>query len=151
MRKFILSLVVIAASITGAKADNGDLQVGAKTQFYTRWNGIVGFGPMVKYDISDMFRVESALLFLTKKGTSIDWSNELQMPFELSSALEVYPLVGVSLNDPYKFGVALGLGGGANYCINDRWGVNAGVKWNLQSQKYIKNPLIISAGVGYKL
>ncbi|MFR9650413.1 MAG: porin family protein [Rikenellaceae bacterium] len=151
MKKILFAIIAIVLSASATKASSGDLQIGAKTQFYTRWDGIVGIGPMVKYDINDMFRVESALLLLTKKGASIDWSIDLHMPFQLSSSFEIYPLAGISLNDPYKFGVALGLGGGANYNINDRWVANAGVKWSIQSQQYLKNPFIIACGIGYKL
>ncbi len=148
---FFVVLMTLVGVVSAKAQEGGDLTVGAKMNIYARWDGVVGIGPFVRYSVAEHFRVESALLFLTKKGTSIDWSNELHMPYKLSSALEVYPLVGVSLNDPYKFGVALGLGGGAVYNINSRLGVTGGVKWNLQSQKYVRNALVFSVGVGYRL
>ncbi len=150
-KRVLFTIALAIATITGVKAEGSGLQIGAKMNIYSRWNGMVGIGPYVRYDIASTFRVESALLILTKRGSSIDWSNELQMPFRLSSALELYPLVGVSLNDPSKFGVALGLGGGASWNLNDRVLLTGGVKWNLQSQQLLRNPLIFSVGAGFKM
>ena len=151
LKRLFYALLLVSLAPIGASAEEGGLTVGAKMNIYSRWDGMVGVGPMVMYSLTDHLRFESALLFLTKEGASVDWSNEVQVPFRLSSALEVYPLAGISLNDPYKFGVAFGFGGGAVYNINDRWGVNGGVKWNIQTQEFVKNPLVISVGVACKL
>ncbi len=156
MKRFLIFMVLImvaSSSFTtlSAKEDNGkEWGFGAKVNLYSGWNGMIGLGGYARYDISQLFRLEPSLVILCDEGTSIDLSVDLHMPMELSSAVELYPLVGLSLNDPGKLGLGVNLGGGLGYSISQKVNVDFGIKWMIASQKYYNNPLIFSLGCGFK-
>lgn len=150
MKRLKILMLTALVVLSGVNLSASGFDLGFKTCVYSRWDGMVGAGVSVNFPAMKMFRVESSLLFLTKKDAKYDWSNELQLPLYVSSALQLYPLVGFSINDPGEFGVALGLGGGMQYKLNDRWGLNGGLKWNLQSQSHINNPLLVSFGLVWR-
>lgn len=154
LKKFLLTLVAIVATAatvsTTSAQDLSGWSAGGKISIYSGWNGTVGVGVFARHDIGDMFRIEPSFLFLCEKGMSIEVAADLQYPIDLSENFEVYPLAGLTLNDPGKFGLGINIGGGLGYKISNRLTTDLGLKWIIQTQKYISNPIAISLGCGYK-
>lgn len=110
----------------------------------------MGIGVYGRHALGDNLRIEPSFSFLCQTGMSIDLTADVHYPIALSDGFEAYPLAGLSLNDPGSFGLGINVGGGLGYKISDVVNVDFGLKWTLQTQKYITNPFIISFGVGYK-
>lgn len=147
----LIALVATTAFITPTSAqEQGEWTGGVKFNIYSRWNGTAGVGVYARYGLSDALRVEPAVVLLCKKGMSFDISGDLQYPISLSNNLEVYPIAGLSFNDPYTWGLGINVGGGVGYELSNRINVNLGLKWIIQTQKYITNPILFSFGGGYK-
>lgn len=154
MKKILFALAAIIATLatvnTTSAQSLGDWNVGGRINIYSRWNGTVGIGAYGRYGFDNGLRVEPAVMFLCEKGMSVDISADLQYATEVASGLELYPLAGISLNDPGKFGLGINLGGGAEYYLSERLSTGLGLKWIIQTQKYVSNPLVISLSCGYK-
>lgn len=148
---FVASAVTMSASAqSGGSLGNGELEVGGKINIYSRWDSAVGIGVYGRLGLTENLRVEPSFLYYCNKGASIEIAGDLHYVVDVTDQFEFYPLVGLTLNDPYKFGVGLNLGAGMGFNITDNWGADFGLKWILQSQKYIKNPVVLSFGLGYK-
>ncbi len=156
MKRIIFAVAVIIATLstfTSAQAqetETGKFELGGRVSFYSGWNGMAGIGAYGRYDLGRTFRIEPSIMILCEQGASMDLSVDLQCPFQISKEIELYPLAGVSLNDPGVFGVGINLGGGLGYDFNERWGADFGVKWMISTQDGYANPVVISFGCGYK-
>ncbi len=117
---------------------------------YTRWDGAVGVGVYARYAFADKFRVEPSFVYICRKGMSVDISADVHYPINVGENLELYPLAGLSLNDPGRLGLGVNFGGGASYNLSNDLSIDAGLKWSILTQDFIKNPVIISIGASYR-
>ncbi len=153
IKKIFISLVAIVATlstINTASAQDYGWTAGGRVSIYSGWNGAVGVGVYARHGIADIFRIEPSFTILCETGMSIEAAADLQYPIGICEGFEAYPLAGVSFNDPGKFGVGINFGGGLGYSISNRLSADFGVKWILQTQKYVSNPVVFSLGCGYK-
>ncbi|MFI3304921.1 MAG: hypothetical protein R3Y68_00230 [Rikenellaceae bacterium] len=153
IKKVFLSIValltVICIESASAKSTTG-WSGGAKVNIYTNWDSTAGVGVYARRSLNGGFRLEPSFIFLCNKDMSIDISADLHYPINLGSDIELYPLVGLSLNDPSRLGLGINFGGGVGYNVTNRINIDLGAKWGLQTQRYISNPFILSFGCGYK-
>ncbi|MFI3303892.1 MAG: outer membrane beta-barrel protein [Rikenellaceae bacterium] len=152
IKKIIFTATALIASICATNSASAQVNLdgwdfGAKVNFYTDWD-ITGVGVYGRHELGGGFRIEPSFSFLFRRGASIDITADVHYPFDLGSNFEVYPLAGLSLNDPSTFGLGINVGGGAGYKISDRVDANLGLKWAVQTQT--SNPFIVSFGAGYK-
>ncbi len=151
MKRIILSFLLICATFSAHSAQlKYDWSAGAKLALYTRWNETVAVGGFARYGLTDNLRIEPSLMILTKSGMSVDLSVDLHYGCSLTNKLELYPLVGLSLNDPGTFGLGLNLGGGVNFINLQQWEFGANIKWMVESQKHISNPVVLGISGNYK-
>ncbi len=151
--RIFLAIIAVCALFTVSTAsaqEQGEIKAGAKMAVYSGWNGTFGIGAYARYGLTDDLRLEPSLLYLCRKGMSVDFSIDAQYAFDISDSFEAYPAVGIALNDPAKFGLGINFGGGASYKLSDVVDIDFGVKWVLQTQSYISNPLVFSLGGSYK-
>ncbi|MFI3259109.1 MAG: hypothetical protein R3Y16_03340 [Rikenellaceae bacterium] len=147
-----VAALVVALFSTTNEASAQDLAGwtgGAKVNFYTGWD-TSSLGVYGRYTLNNGLRLEPSVSFIFAKGCTIDVTVDAHYIFDLGDKFEAYPLVGVSINDPGKFGFAANFGGGLGYKLSDVINLDLGMKWALQTQSYISNPFIISIGGGYK-
>lgn len=145
----VIAIVVALLSSVTAQAVNA-LNVGAKMNIYSGWSGAVGVGAYARFDVGAGFRVEPSLMILTEKGMSVDVTAELHYPVKVARSVALYPLAGLSLNDPGKFGLGMNFGGGVDYALNNRITLTTSAKWVAQTQEGVKNPFVISFGGGFR-
>lgn len=151
IRKIALAATILLTSITCTLAQSrGMWSGGAKLNIYSRWGGATGIGVYGRYGLGSGFRIEPSFVILCKKGMSVDISGDLQYPIAITRGVELYPLVGVSINDPGRFGLGMNFGGGVGYMLTNRVNLDFGVKWIAQTQQSIANPVVFSFGGGYK-
>ncbi len=147
---FAVAAMVVAATTTASAQDLSGWTLGGKLGVYSRWAGTTGIGIYGRHALSESLRIEPTLTFLCKKGMSVDIAADVQYPIDTDLGIEVYPLAGLSLNDPGKFGLGINLGAGAGYQLTEKLNIDFGVKWIIQTQKYIANPVVFSLGCGHK-
>ncbi len=151
MKRLLLSLsILFSVAALQASQRQYDWVAGAKMGVYSRWDGTFGIGAYARYGLTDHLRVEPSLLYLCRKGMSIDFNADIQYALIVSERAEIFPLVGLAVNDPGKWGVGLNLGGGVNIINTSAWDFTGSVKWVLQSQKGLNNPIVFSIGANYK-
>lgn len=151
MRRILLSIALLfAISSAYSSQRQYDWVVGGKMSVYSRWDGTFGIGAYARYGITDQMRIEPSLLYLCRHGMSIDFNADFHYAFLVAERTELFPIVGLAINDPGKWGAGLNLGGGINLINTGAWDFTGSVKWTLQSQKYIKNPVVFSIGTNYK-
>ncbi len=148
---FALLTIALTVAISDSSAQvAGQWKFGAMTSIYSRWDGAAAIGAYGRYGFGNHLRIEPSFLIYCRKGMSVDISGDVQYPIALNNGFELYPLAGISINDPGKLGVGLNLGSGLGYNIDNKFSLDCGLKWRLQSQKYIRNPVIFSFGAGYR-
>lgn len=151
MKRLLLSLALLVSTFSAYSSQKeGEWVVGGKMNLYTGWDGTFGIGAYCRYGITDQLRVEPAAVFLCRTGCSVDLSADLQYAFPIEDSFEIFPLAGISVNDPGNFGVGLCVGGGMNFLTKLDWDFTANVKWMVETQKYIANPVVVSIGAHYK-
>ncbi len=151
MKRILLSLILLSTTVVAHSAQRQyDWSTGARVAIYTRWQGTFAFGGFARYGLTDNLRVEPSLMILTKSGMSVDLSADVHYGVALTPRFEIYPLVGISINDPSKVGVGLNLGGGVNFTNIKRWELGANLKWMVESQKYVANPVVLAISGNYK-
>ena len=112
--------------------------------------GVVGIGPVVRYNLLDGLRIEPSVMILTARGSSVDVSCNIQYAFEVARNWYLYPIAGVSFNDLYKFAFGFNLGGGFDYTMGYHWDLAVNVKWLGQCSSSRRNPIVSTIGVLYK-
>ncbi len=145
----VTALIVASTSLVSAQ-NAGEWKVGGKLNIYSNWDGAIGIGAYGRYGLNSDFRLEPSFVILCKQGMSVDISADVQYPIQLSPEFELYPLAGLSLNDPGKFGLGVNLGTGLGYKLTNKVSIDFGLKWVIQTQDFTPNPLIFSFGSGYK-
>ncbi len=149
MKRLLLSIALLLVAVSGYSAQReGEIVAGGRMSLYTRWDGTFGIGAYARYGITDQLRVEPSIMALCRRGMSIDISADFHYAFELDDKYELYPLVGISVNDPGEFGVGFNIGGGTNIVVTEDWDFSGGIKWMIDT--HARNPLIISIGAHYK-
>ncbi len=159
MKKFLLIVALIITSLTSISASEESSEsreesrgwgIGGKINIYSGWNGAIGIGVYTRHNLGGSgFRLEPSLVIICEEGSSIDLTTDLQYPFNLSPSLELYPLVGLSLNDPGKLALGVNLGGGLGYRISQKVTADFGMKYMISTLKSYSNPMIFSIGCGF--
>ncbi len=150
-RLLLLPLLLILSTVsTYAEQKSGEWAAGAKISLYTRWDGTFGIGAFGRYGITDNLRIEPSIVAFCREGMSIDVSADLQYAIPVARHAELFPILGVSINDPIRWGVGLNLGGGVNIFSAGNWDFTGSVKWMIESQRYINNPVTASIGTYYR-
>ncbi len=145
----VVAMVTLFSLQPLAAQERGEWSGGAKFNVYSRWDGTMGVGVYARYGLLNHMRLEPSFVFLCREGMSLDVSVDAQFPFNVEDKLELYPMAGLSLNDPGKFGLGINVGGGASYAITKWLSFDTGIKWIIQTQG-IKNPILFSFGGGFK-
>lgn len=155
MKKILLIVALIITTLPSMWARESDSEsrgwgVGGKINIYSGWNGAIGIGAYTRHYLGGSgFRLEPSLVIICEEGSSIDLTTDLQYPLKLSHALELYPLVGLSLNDPGKLALGVNMGGGLGYKISQKVTADFGIKYMISTLKAYNNPLIFSIGCGF--
>ncbi|MFI3289815.1 MAG: outer membrane beta-barrel protein [Rikenellaceae bacterium] len=151
---FIVAIMVVALSQfteVSAQEEAKRFEVGGKVNVYSNWGGAMGVGAYFRYNnILGNLRLEPSFLVFCDDNASLDLTADLQFPIEISTTVDIYPLVGISLNDYDVLGLGFNLGGGLDYSLTNRLNANFGLKWMVVTQRYNPNPLVFSVGLGYK-
>lgn len=153
MKKFILALAVMVASISAASAqEQGQWTIGPRLNIYSNTGGgaIASLGAFARYNFTDAWRVEPALSVLFHEGCSIDINCDVHYLFEVAPKWTVYPLAGITVSDMGVWGFGMNFGGGADFAVARDWDLTAAVKWMPVFESFRKNPFVISFGATYK-
>lgn len=131
----------------------GHWAVGPQIGVYTNTDtdgAVFGVGAIGRYDFSNHWRIQPAIMALCEKDCSVDISGDVQYLFRVARWWTVYPMVGVGGNDfnGWSFGVDLGVG--TDFAIARRWDLFADFKWIVQTKSDRKNPIVINIGAAYK-
>lgn len=165
--KKILMLVVMAATMMMASAESGEWNVGGQVVYGTKAE-TAGIGLHVKNCLTDAFRANLSSNYYFKHSgvTAFDVNLEGNYLFNLGEKARVYPLAGVVLgiwhadgvNVSYggmDFGVdgqtdskfGCNLGGGIDYLVSERLGLNAEVKYQIISHA---SQVVFGVGASYR-
>lgn len=155
MKKILLIVALIITTLSSVSAreegaEHRNWGLGGKVNIYSGWDGAIGLGVYTRHYLGGSgFRLEPSLVIICEEGASIDLTTDLQFPLKLSHSLELYPLVGLSLNDPGKLALGVNMGGGLGYKLSHKVTADFGVKYMISTLKEFKNPLIFSLGCGF--
>lgn len=165
--KRILLVFVMAATMLMAGAEQGEWAVGGQMVYGTKAE-TAGIGVHVKNCLTDAFRASlSGNYYLKHKGVSaFDVNLEVNYLSELGDKVRVYPLAGVVLGIWHADGVDVSyggmnfgvdgqtdskfganLGGGIDYLVNDHFGLNAEVKYQMISHA---SQVVFGIGASYR-
>ena len=154
MKKFILMVVMALFAVTTLSAqDRGQWGVAPKVGIYTNVGineAIFGLGAAARYSFTDNLRIEPSISVLFHENCSIDLSADVHYLFNLCKAWDIYPLVGIGVNQFYDWSCSLNLGVGTDFHLTDRWDLTASMKWMVETAEGFQNPILISVGGVYK-
>ena len=127
----ILFMAVLGMGAATAQVHKGEFAVGANLVWGSEIENF-GLGAHARYAIIDNLRAEAGFTgFFKNKGVNC-WEINLDAHYLIGlyqQRLFIYPVLGlnytmVSANDVDNNHMGLNLGGGLEFEINDRWGVN---------------------------
>ncbi|MBP3482099.1 MAG: outer membrane beta-barrel protein [Alistipes sp.] len=153
MKKTLFLSIFLLAAVSGLSAqEKGRWALGPMVNVYanTGVGGVVGIGPVMRYNLLDGLRIEPSVMILTAKGSSVDVACNLHYAFEVARNWYLYPIAGISFNDLYKFAFGFNLGGGFDYSIAYHWDLTLNVKWLGQCASSRRNPIVSTVGLFYK-
>ena len=127
MKKLILLTLVAIFAVMGARAEQGNVSVGAQFAYASK-NSMAGLGIQVQVEPINRFRIAPEFMYYFKNNhvSAINANVNLHYVIPTSTTFSIYPLVGFSYaNYNYEFGDNLGrcganVGMGAEYQIQDR-------------------------------
>lgn len=125
MKKLLISLVCIISSLY-AYAEQGDITIGAHLYDNPKIEGnAIGGGLSCRYSFTDNLRAKLSASFLTVSGESgIDASLDVQWAFTIGDNISLYPAFGAGfLNCGEVSSPTILFGAGAEYHINEQWGI----------------------------
>jgi len=167
MMKKVLLLLVMAATMLMAHAERGEWAVGGQVVYGSKAE-TAGIGLHVKNCLTDVVRLGlSSNYYFKHSGVSaFDVNLEANYLFTLSEKVRVYPLAGVVLGIWHADGVDIeaggmhvgvdgstdtkfggNLGGGIDFLVNDRLGLNAEVKYQIISHA---SQVVFGIGASYR-
>lgn len=125
MKKLLIAFACVLSTLC-ANAEKGDMTVGA--HFYDNpkiENNAVGGGLSFRYSFTDHLRGKLSASYLTVSGESgVDASLDFQWAFMLGENFSLYPTIGAGLLNCGEISNATILfGAGAEYHINEHWGI----------------------------
>ncbi len=172
MKRILVSLIGVAMMAVVAipvSAQKGTKSVGAQVVLGSG-DGLsnIGLGAKFRYNVSNPIRLEGAFTYFFEKDLVSMWdlSVNAHYLFHVAPRLTLYPLaglgiMGVTVDVPkVNLGGGIGtiggrhsdsefgfnIGGGADYMLNQQWGLNAEVKFRVGGDW---NRTLISLGATY--
>ena len=149
----ILTLGVIENRVTAQ--DQGDFRFGFRTGYYFG-SKAYAVGIYGSYGIADWLNMEPGINYICKQKSSIDVYCDFQVPLEVATYWNVYPIVGLSIHDiSAKNGTIDGWAGGLNiglgtsYDISRRWRATGQVKWMGRLPVKHPNAIMLQIGIDY--
>lgn len=151
MKKIILAVIAALFVSTAASAQQaGNWAVGPRMNIYTNTgDAVVGLGAFARYSFDDNWRIEPSLTALLHDFCSIDISCDAQYVFHVADQWDLYPAVGLTVNEIGRWAAGLNIGGGFDCKITSNWDITAGLKWQPMFDDR-PNPVVISIGAAYK-
>jgi outer membrane protein X len=167
MMKKILLLIVMATSLLVTRAESGEWAVGGQVVYGSKAE-TAGIGLHVKHCLTDAFRLGLSSNYYFKHAgvNAFDVNLEANYLFGIGEKVRLYPLAGAVLgiwhadgvNVSYggmNFGVdgqtetkfGANVGGGIDYLVNDRLGLNAEVKYQIISHA---SQVVVGIGASYR-
>jgi outer membrane protein X len=167
MMKKIILFFVMTTTMLMAYAESGEWAVGGQIVYGSKAE-TAGFGPHVKYCLTDAFRASlSGNYYFKHSGVSaFDVNLEANYLFNVGEKVRLYPLAGVVLgiwhadgvNVSYggmDFGVdgqtdskfGANVGGGFEYLMGDHLSLNAEVKYQIISHA---SQVVFGIGASYR-
>lgn len=165
--KKILLFLVMAATMLMAHAESGEWAVGGQVVYGTKAE-TAGLGLHAKYCLTDAFRASLSGNYYFKHAgvNAFDVNLEANYLFGLNEKVRVYPLAGLVLGVWHADGVNVSygdmelgvdgqtdsklganLGAGIDYLMNDHWGLNGEVKYQIISHA---SQVVFSVGASYR-
>lgn len=159
MKRLLLILfaiaVIVPTSNSASAQEQGNFRFGFRTGYYFRTKAYA-VGVFGNYGLTDWLNIEPGVNIICKQKSTIDVYCDFQIPLEIATYWQVFPIVGVSIHDiSEKSGTidgwagGLNLGLGTNYQLNGRWDVSAQAKWMGRMPREHTSAIIISVGIGY--
>uniref|UniRef100_UPI004056D382 outer membrane beta-barrel protein n=1 Tax=Alistipes sp. TaxID=1872444 RepID=UPI004056D382 len=152
MKKILFLFVLLLCGATLLEAqERGGWSLGPRMSVYTNTGdrAMVGLGAYARYSFSDALRIEPSILALFSSGSSIDANCDLHYRFRLGERWDIFPLVGVAVNDMDGWAFGMNVGAGFDFRIAQRWDLTAGVKWMPTFKSNRRNPIAITIGGCY--
>lgn len=125
MKKLLIAFACVLSAFY-ANAEKGDMTIGAHFYDNPKIDGnAVGGGLSFRYSFTDNLRSKISASYLNVSDDSgIDASLDFQWAFMLGEKFSFYPILGVGfLNCGDISSATLLFGPGAEYHINDHWGI----------------------------
>ena len=113
----------------------------------------MGIGAKFQYGLTDAIRVEPSFnYYLEKDGLSLwDANVNFHYLFDVADKVKVYPLAGIGLSHWDAASsvneLAVNLGAGAEYQLNDQWAVGAELKYQIIDNF---NQMVACIGLTYR-
>lgn len=159
MKQLLLILfaiaVIVPTSNSASAQEQGNFRFGFRTGYYFRTKAYA-VGVFGNYGLTDWLNIEPGVNLICKQKSSIDVYCDFQIPLEIATYWQVFPIVGVSIHDISEksstidgWAGGLNLGLGTNYQLNGRWDVSAQAKWMGRMPREHTSAIIISVGIGY--
>lgn len=153
MKKILLTALAalfVGTTICSAQKP-GQWALGPRMNLYTNaGDAVVGLGAYARYSFTDNWRLEPSFMALLHDGCSIDLNVDAQYVFHVGNWWNVYPSVGLTVNEMGKWAAGLNIGGGFDFKLTSDWDLSAGLKWSPMFDDYRKNPVVISIGAAYR-
>ena len=151
MKKILLTTLMLMAAIGVSAQNKGTMAVGPKISLYTNTGrgAIFGIGGYYRYNLTDPLRLETNLIVPCRSECSIDLNCNVQYLFEVADKWNIFPLVGLGVNDLGDWSCGVDLGAGTDYRITRHWSLSADLRWKIQTARFARNPIVLSIGTTF--